>query len=64
MLSTGTPVPSLKRQLRSTANAARKQRKRHAGGASLNRRKPIAYALIICLRYHIAPCIVSKHTSL
>ena len=22
------------------------------------------YALVICLRYHIAPCIVSKHTSL
>ena len=54
MLSTGTPVPSLKQQLRSTANAARKQCKRHAGGASLNRRKPIvtrsSYACGIILR--------------
>ena len=54
MLSTGTPVPSLKQQLRSTANAARTQCKRHAGGASLNRRKPIvtrsSYACGIILR--------------
>lgn len=47
MISTGAPTPSLKRQLRSTANAARKQCKRHAGGASLNRRKPIV------TRYHM-----------
>ena len=35
MLVHGHPVPSLKRQLRSTANAAREQRKRHAGGLKL-----------------------------
>lgn len=57
------------RPLAQTTAPQHRQRRTQAAQTPRRRRKPQPpqtnrYALIICLRYHIAPCIVSKRTSL
>ena len=52
-----TPTP--RRRQRHTQAAQTPRRQHRPRSPRTNR-----YALIICLRYHSAPCIVSKHTSL